>query len=82
MSAAGTGPFYRAAGMTYLRYANLSADYLRNVLKEPFKAKAMIRQVISYRSAPYADGKAGASTVVDLKTGMPGKGSGGVTASE
>jgi F-type H+-transporting ATPase subunit epsilon len=58
MSSAG-GPFYRAAGLTFLRYANISADLLRNVLKEPFKTKAQARQVISYRFSPFADGKQG-----------------------
>ena len=59
MSAAGSGPWYRAAGWTYLRYANVCADLLRNVLKEPHKAKASTRGVISYRFSPYVDGKAG-----------------------
>ncbi len=54
-----SGPFYRAAGLTFLRYANISADLLRNVLKEPFKSKAQARSAISYRYAPYDDGKAG-----------------------
>ncbi len=48
--------------MTYLRYSNLCADFLRNVLKEPFKAKAMQRQVISYRYSPYVEGKPTASS--------------------
>lgn len=61
MSSAG-GPFYRAAGMTFLRYANISADLLRNVLKEPHKAKAQARQVISYRFSAYTDSKAGAQS--------------------
>jgi len=58
-----TGAFYRAAGMSFLRYTNISADLLRNVLKEPFKAKAQNRQVIAFRSAPYTDGKQGKSGV-------------------
>ncbi len=45
------------AGMTYLRYANLCADMLRNALKEPHKAKAQARQVITYKYSPYSDGK-------------------------
>lgn len=45
--------------MSFLRYANVSADLLRNVLKEPFKTKAQARQVIAFRFSPYADGKAG-----------------------
>lgn len=53
------GPFYRAAGMTYLRYANICADLLRNVLKEPAKTKAMQRGAIYFRSATFHDGKQG-----------------------
>ena len=59
MCAPAAGPFYRAAGMSYLRYANICADMLRGVLKEPFKTKALQRQVVSYRSSTWADGKAG-----------------------
>lgn len=55
----GTGPWYRAAGWSYLRYSNVCADLLRNVLKEPHKAKAKLREVISYRFSPYVDGKQG-----------------------
>lgn len=51
------GPFYRAAGMSYLRYANICADLMRAVLKEPFKAKAEQRSLISFRSALWHDGK-------------------------
>ena len=53
------GPFYRAAGMSFLRYTNISADLLRNVLKEPFKTKAHQQQVIAFRYSPFVDGKAG-----------------------
>jgi F-type H+-transporting ATPase subunit epsilon len=53
------GPFYRAAGLTYLRYANICADMMRNVLKEPFKTKALQRQTIYFRAAKWADGKQG-----------------------
>lgn len=54
-----SGPFYRVAGMTYLRYSNICADFLRNVMKEPFKSKATARQAIYFRSSPYTDGKQG-----------------------
>jgi hypothetical protein len=47
--------------MTYLRYANICADLMRGVLKEPFKTKAMQRQAIYFRSAPWANGKQGTS---------------------
>lgn len=51
------GPFYRAAGLSYLRYANICADMMRNVLKEPFKSKALQRQTIYFRSAKWSDGR-------------------------
>lgn len=55
-----SGPFYRAAGMSYLRYANISADLLRNVLKEgPLKVKAALRQTIHFKYSSYLDGKQG-----------------------
>jgi len=55
------GPFYRAAGLSYLRYANICADLMRSVMKEPFKSKALARQSIQFRSSVWADGKQGAS---------------------
>lgn len=51
------GPFYRAAGLSYLRYANICADLMRSVLKEPFKTKALQRQAIYFRSSTWKDGK-------------------------
>ena len=55
----GSGPWYRAVGWSYLRYSNVCADLLRNVLKEPHKSKAASRQIIAYKFVPYNDGKAG-----------------------
>ena len=45
--------------MTYLRYANICADFLRSVMKEPHKTKALGRQGIYFRSSPYTEGKQG-----------------------
>jgi len=58
MSASG-GPFWRAAGMSYLRFANVCSELMVTVMKEPFKSKAKAQQVIHYRSFPWADGKQG-----------------------
>jgi F-type H+-transporting ATPase subunit epsilon len=52
-----SGPFYRVAGMSYVRYANLCADYLRAVMKEPFKSKALARQIVSFKSTAVSDSK-------------------------
>ncbi|PNW77065.1 hypothetical protein CHLRE_10g420700v5 [Chlamydomonas reinhardtii] len=65
-----SGPFYRVAGMSYVRYANLCADYLRAVMKEPFKTKALARQTVYFRSTPVSDGKQGVATLLET-TGMP-----------
>eukprot|EP00878_Enallax_costatus_P036194 GHUV01040561.1.p1 GENE.GHUV01040561.1~~GHUV01040561.1.p1 ORF type:complete len:135 (-),score=15.06 GHUV01040561.1:749-1153(-) len=62
------GPFYRAAGLSYLRYANICADIMRSVMKEPFKTKALQRQTISFRSAVWSDGKHGPSGASDPAT--------------
>jgi len=57
MSAPASGPFWRAAGMSYVKYANICADMMRSVLKEPFKTKALQRQTIYFRSSKFVDGK-------------------------
>lgn len=54
-----SGPWYRAAGWSYLRYSNVCADLLRSVLKEPHKTKAMQRQALNFKQVPYVDGKGG-----------------------
>jgi F-type H+-transporting ATPase subunit epsilon len=57
MSAPASGPFWRAAGMSYLKYANICADMLRSVLKDSYKAKALPQQAIYFRSSKFVDGK-------------------------
>jgi F-type H+-transporting ATPase subunit epsilon len=59
MCAPAAGPFYRAAGMSYLKYANICADLLRAVMKEPHKGKAAARSSIYFRAASWAEGKQG-----------------------
>jgi F-type H+-transporting ATPase subunit epsilon len=59
MCAPVAGPFYRAAGMSYLKYANICADLMRNVMKEPHKTKAAARSIISFRSSQWVDGVQG-----------------------
>lgn len=59
MCAPAAGPFYRAAGMSYLKYANICADLLRAVMKEPHKTKAASRSSIYFRASTWAEGKQG-----------------------
>ncbi|CDY54319.1 BnaC02g47420D [Brassica napus] len=44
MASTAAVPFWRAAGMTYIRYSNICANIVRNCLKEPFKAESMSRE--------------------------------------
>ncbi|GBF87981.1 hypothetical protein Rsub_00693 [Raphidocelis subcapitata] len=67
MSAPASGPFWRAAGMSYLKYANICADMMRGVMKEPFKSKALARQSIYFRSSKFADGKQSTPVITDLE---------------
>ena len=55
--------YWRAAGMSYIRYASLCAVVLRKCQKEPFKSQSLSREKVHYKCVPYADGvqqKAGA----------------------
>jgi hypothetical protein len=45
--------------MSYLKYANICADLLRAVMKEPHKSKAAARSSIYFRAASWAEGKQG-----------------------
>lgn len=55
--------YWRAAGMSYIGYANLCAVVLRKCQKEPFKSQSLSREKVHYKRAPYVNGvqqKAGA----------------------
>ncbi len=43
--------------MSYLRYANICADLMRKVMKEPYKSKALQRAQVNFREAVWHDGK-------------------------
>ncbi|KAK4538218.1 hypothetical protein CDCA_CDCA16G4243 [Cyanidium caldarium] len=49
--------YWRVAGLSYLRYSNLCAEYLRRVLKEPARAKAMSRAGYVMVKAEWEGGK-------------------------
>jgi len=55
MSAAGSS-FWRAAGMTYLAYANSCAAHVRACLKEPLRSKALAREQVHYKITKWAEG--------------------------
>ncbi len=49
--------YWRAAGMSYVRYANLCASYVRGALKEPFKSAAAPREQVYFKHAAWKEGK-------------------------
>lgn len=60
----GAAPYWRAAGMTYVAYANQCAVMLRKCQKEPFKTQSATREQVQYKFTLWVDGvpqKAGAS---------------------
>ena len=56
-SSAAASSYWRVAGMSYLKYANLCADMVRSSLKEPNKSKAKLREAVYYRASTWKDGK-------------------------
>ncbi|EGC34494.1 hypothetical protein DICPUDRAFT_153282 [Dictyostelium purpureum] len=51
------GQYWRAAGITYLQYANMCGSHVRNCLKEPFKAAAKVRENFVSNTVHYVNGK-------------------------
>jgi hypothetical protein len=56
--------FYRTAGISYLRYLNLSTTYARKVVKADLRAVYGAREQLHYKVTPYAAGEAGAKDLV------------------
>ena len=52
-----SGPFWRAAGMTYVAYVNTCASLIRKCLKEPHKAQAAQREQVYYKVSMWEDGR-------------------------
>ncbi|CAI5467324.1 unnamed protein product [Closterium sp. Yama58-4] len=48
--------YWRAAGMTYLAYANQCAAHLRACLKEPLKSQAIAREQVYYKVVQWKEG--------------------------
>ncbi|CAK0783321.1 hypothetical protein CVIRNUC_006520 [Coccomyxa viridis] len=65
-SSAAASSYWRVAGMSYLKYANLCADMVRGSLKEPTKTKAKLREAVYYRAATWKDGKPEKQVITDL----------------
>eukprot|EP00894_Picocystis_sp_ML_P000139 jgi/Pico_ML_1/50656/g1825.t1 len=64
--AANASAYWRLAGMSYIKYANLCADMVRAALKEPHRTAAKAREQVYYRSAFWKEGKMDKQVVTDL----------------
>merc|ERR1712046_369701 len=49
--------YWRLAGMSYLKYANLCAEMTRAALKQGLRDKAKAREAITFKQTPFKDGK-------------------------
>lgn len=66
MSSGAASAYWRVAGMSYLKYANLCADMVRAALKEPVKTAALRREVVFFRGTKWEGGKPGESVLTDF----------------
>lgn len=57
--------YWRVAGLSYLKYANICAEYVRRVLKEPERTKALSRAGYSMVKANWEGGKAVSRTTLE-----------------
>jgi F-type H+-transporting ATPase subunit epsilon len=51
-------PYWRAAGMTYVGYANACAVLVRKCMKEPFKSQTATRERVHFKLSQWLDGVA------------------------
>jgi F-type H+-transporting ATPase subunit epsilon len=51
-------PYWRAAGMTYVGYANACAVLVRKCMKEPFKSQTTTRERVHFKLSQWLDGVA------------------------
>jgi F-type H+-transporting ATPase subunit epsilon len=54
---------WRAAGLTYIHYSNISARLLRQALKPEFRKEAVKREMLNIKFATWVDGKPPAKIV-------------------
>ena len=55
-AAAQASAYWRAAGMSYLKYANMCAGLVRGAVKEPLREGMKAREAVYYRSSKWKGG--------------------------
>ncbi|KAH9564943.1 hypothetical protein CY35_04G050400 [Sphagnum magellanicum] len=69
-------PYWRAAGMTYVGYANACAVLVRKCMKEPFKSQTATREKVHFKLSQWLDGVAQQAIVRTSNGGGDGGGVG------
>ena len=72
-STAAASAYWRVAGMTYLKYAELASAHVRSALKPEPRAAAKAREAVYFRSAQWKDGKPTEQVITDLTEEAGGK---------
>ena len=57
--------YWRAAGMSYLKYANRCAELVRGAVKEPLREGMKAREATYYRASNWEAGKQSEQVIVD-----------------
>ncbi|CAK9223906.1 unnamed protein product [Sphagnum troendelagicum] len=70
-------PYWRAAGMTYVGYANACAVLVRKCMKEPFKSQTATRERVHFKLSQWLDGVPQQPIVRTSDDGGGGGGGGG-----
>uniref|UniRef100_A0A061SLE6 F-type H+-transporting ATPase subunit epsilon n=1 Tax=Tetraselmis sp. GSL018 TaxID=582737 RepID=A0A061SLE6_9CHLO len=71
---AASSAYWRIAGMSYLKYANVCADMVRSAVKSgPAKDAAKARETVYYRSASWEDGKPQKTVITEIADSIEGK---------
>lgn len=73
-SNAAASAYWRVAGMTYLKYAELASAHVRASLKPEPRAAAKAREAVYFRSAVWEEGKPKAQVITDLTEDAAGGG--------
>eukprot|EP00238_Polyblepharides_amylifera_P011567 CAMPEP_0196581794 /NCGR_PEP_ID=MMETSP1081-20130531/35606_1 /TAXON_ID=36882 /ORGANISM="Pyramimonas amylifera, Strain CCMP720" /LENGTH=68 /DNA_ID=CAMNT_0041902149 /DNA_START=62 /DNA_END=268 /DNA_ORIENTATION=+ len=60
--------YWRVAGMSYVKYANLCADVVRSVLKDQHVVTAKARENVYFKTTEWANGVPGASVITEIKS--------------
>jgi len=65
-AAANSSAYWRIAGMSYLKYANMCAEVVRGSLKEPYLLKSKPREAVYMKASKFVEGKPTAPVITEV----------------